>query len=74
MRDDWTADVVGRMHRINITGMQLAERAGYTNAYLSTVLSGHGSRGNEETKARIISALEALEAEAAGGAEHDPGG
>lgn len=71
---DWTAEVVGRMHHAKITGLQLAERAGITNAYLSTVLNGH--KGTDDTKQRIIAALESLEAEAgvATGAEHDPGG
>lgn len=30
MLEEWTADVVGRMHRAKITGLQLAERAGIT--------------------------------------------
>lgn len=59
--EDWTADVVGRMHQARITGKQLADRAGITNAYLSTVLNGH--KGTEETKAKIFAALESLEAE-----------
>lgn len=74
MLEEWTADVVGRMHRAKITGLQLAERAGITNAYLSTVLNGH--KGTDETKQRIIVALESLEAEAGitQGADHDTGG
>lgn len=62
MLEDWTADVVGRMHKAHITGKQLAEKAGITNAYLSTVLNGH--KGNDDTKRKIVEALEALEAEA----------
>lgn len=38
--EDWTADVVGRMHKYRITNVQLAEACGYTPAYLSTVLNG----------------------------------
>lgn len=74
MLEEWTADVVGRMHRAKITGLQLAERAGLTNAYLSTVLNGH--KGTDETKQRIIVALESLEVEAGitQGADHDTGG
>lgn len=74
MLEEWTADVVGRMHRAKITGLQLAKRAGITNAYLSTVLNGH--KGTDETKQRIIVALESLEVEAGitQGADHDTGG
>ncbi len=60
--EDWTADVVGRMHKIRLTGKRLAERAGITNAYLSSVLNSH--KGTEETKQRVIAALESFEAEA----------
>lgn len=63
MPEDWTAEVVGRMHKARIKGLQLAARAGISNAYLSTVLNGH--KGTEGTKAKILSALESLEAEAA---------
>ena len=38
--EDWTVDVVGRMHRLRITNLALAERSGYSAAYLSTVLNG----------------------------------
>lgn len=75
MLEDWTAEVVGRMHKAKITGLQLAARAGITNAYLSSVLNGH--KGTDETKARIITALESLEAEAVtgdGGMDDAPGG
>lgn len=71
MIEDWTADVVGRMHRAKITGLRLAERAGITNAYLSTVLNGH--KGNEDTKQKVLTALESLEAEAGINTEADGG-
>lgn len=75
MLEDWTADVVGRMHKSRITGLQLAEKVGITNAYLSTVLNGH--KGTESTKVKILAALESLEAEAvqtSKEAGNDPGG
>lgn len=56
---DWTAEVVGRMHAAKVTGLELAEEAGITNSYLSAVL--HGKKGCEETRQRIICALERLE-------------
>lgn len=40
LNEDWTAEVVGRMHRCRISNLQLAEECGYSAAYLSTVLSG----------------------------------
>lgn len=59
MLDDWTAEVVGRMHTARITGQQLAEECGYSAAYLSTVLNG--KKGNDQTKERIFQALATLE-------------
>lgn len=56
---DWTAEVVGRMHTANVTGIELAKEAGITNSYLSAVL--HKKKGNTETRQRIICALERLE-------------
>lgn len=65
MLEDWTADVVGRMHRLKITGPQLAARVGTSNTYLSTVLNGH--KGSDGMKEKILQALDAIEAELAPG-------
>lgn len=59
MPNEWTADVVGRMHLAGITGKQLAEECGYTNSYLSAVL--HGKKGDDTTRQRILDALSRLE-------------
>lgn len=56
---DWTAEVVGRMHTAGITGLELAKEAGVSSSYLSTVL--HKKKGNEQTRQRVICALERLE-------------
>lgn len=56
---DWTADVVGRMHAAEVTGLELAKEAGVSNSYLSAVL--HGKKGDNRTRQRIIAALERLE-------------
>lgn len=56
---DWTAEVAGRMHAANVTGIELAKEAGVSNSYLSAVL--HKKKGDEKTKKRIIDALERLE-------------
>lgn len=59
MPEAWTAEVVGRMHVAGITGQMLANKCGYTAAYLSTVLNG--KRGTEQTKEKIFHALDELE-------------
>lgn len=64
LNEDWTADVIGRMHRCKISNIQLANECGYTPAYLSTVLNGNkdlSEKGKEETKDRIFKALERIE-------------
>ena len=58
--EDWTAEVVGRMHSVRITGQQLAEECGYSAAYVSTILNGK-KPALEQTKERIFQALERLE-------------
>lgn len=57
---DWTAEVVGRMHAARVTGLELAKEAGVSNSYLSAVLHKK-KKGGEQTRQRIISALERLE-------------
>ncbi len=64
LNEDWTADVVGRMHRFRIKNEQLAQECGYSSAYLSTVLNGNkdlSEKGKGETKDRIFKALERIE-------------
>lgn len=64
LNEDWTADVVGRMHRFRIKNEQLAQECEYSAAYLSTVLNGNkdlSEKGKEETKDRIFKALERIE-------------
>ncbi len=55
--DDWTADVVGQMHKYRISNVQLAAACGYTPAYLSTVLNRNDDLGTG-TKKRIIDSLD----------------
>ena len=59
MNLDWTAEVAGRMHAAGITGRELAKEANLSNTYLSAVL--HKKKGGEQTKKRILCALECLE-------------
>lgn len=58
MPQEWTADVVARMHLARITTKQLAEEAKYTPEYVSMVLNGH--REAESAKATILAALDRL--------------
>lgn len=84
LNEDWTADVVGRMHKYRIKNTELAERCkkkygkpGYHPTYLSTVLNGNKHFESEEaareTKEIILSALEELITEKMGGVEHEEG-
>lgn len=60
MPQEWTADVVARMHLAGITRRQLAEAAGYTPEYVSMVLNGR--RDTKNARATILAALERLTA------------
>ena len=68
MNEDWTVDVVARMHKYRITNQQLADRCEYTATYLSMLLNGRrqleSDAAKEATQQRILTALEELEAEA----------
>lgn len=63
--EDWTADVVSRMHKFRITNLQLAEECNYSASYLCTVLNGRKNFENEsskqKTKDNIYEALQRLE-------------
>jgi DNA transposition AAA+ family ATPase len=56
---DWTAEVKARMHTSRITSRRLAEECGYSEGYLSMVLSG--KKESKCSKAIIFSALDRLE-------------
>ena len=58
MPQEWTADVVARMHMAKITITRLAAECGYTPEYVSMVLNGH--RDTESAKATILAALDRL--------------
>ena len=52
MLAQWTADVVGQMHKYKITKTQLAECMGVTREYVSMVLNGHREPAGAEEKFR----------------------
>lgn len=39
MNEEWTGDIVGRLHEYGITHKDFAKRCGYTPTYLSMVLN-----------------------------------
>ena len=72
--EDWTADVAYRKHKYRIKSVELAERSGYSVAYLATVLNGNkklSDKAAENTKERILKALDELETERKKEAEKD---
>lgn len=62
--EDWTADVVGRMHKYKISNDALADEAEYTPGYTSMVLNSRkefsSDKAKEETKTKILEALDRL--------------
>lgn len=64
MPEEWTGTVVGKMHVHRISYEQLAEKLGYTKAYVSMVLSG--SRRPAGAKEKFMNALNECIAESAG--------
>ena len=62
LNEDWTAYVVGEMHKYRVSNVDLAKECGYHHTYLSTVLNGNkefsGGEAAEKTKEHILAALE----------------
>lgn len=58
MPQEWTAELVARMHLAKVTKKQLAEEAGYTPEYVSMVLNGH--RDTENAKITLLAAADRL--------------
>lgn len=52
MPDKWTGEVVGKMHCNKITYDALADKLGYTKAYVSMVLNGARQPKGAEEKFR----------------------
>lgn len=55
---DWTADAVAMMHTHRITQMELAEKMGVTNDYVSMILLG--KRSPKDAENRIRTAIEEI--------------
>ena len=72
--EDWTAEVVGQMHKYRIRNTDLAEKCGYNPTYISTLLNGRKNLHDETIKAvkeKIIGGLNALIAERTSGASDE---
>lgn len=54
MPKDWTGELVGLMHCHRITGLQLAEKLGVTNRYVSMILNGHRDPPGAEARFREV--------------------
>lgn len=65
LNDEWTAYVVGRLHRFRISRKELADKCGYTLTYLSMVLNNYKEfsceRSKERTKNHILKSLREIE-------------
>ncbi len=64
LNEDWTVDVVARMHKYRITSAMLAEECNYAPAYISTLLNGRkefmSDMSKERTKDVIYAALDRI--------------
>lgn len=55
--DEWTGDLVGRMHNARISQQDIANELGVTKAYVSMVLNG--ARKPPNARERLETAFEA---------------
>lgn len=53
MSEQWTADLIGKMHIHGITSKKLAENVGWNPKYLSAILNGHRKPKNAEQKLTV---------------------
>jgi len=67
LNEEWTAEVVGRMHRYRISKKELASKCHYSLTYLSLVLNCvkefSTETAKEKTKNKILKCLRAIEEE-----------
>ena len=58
MPEQWTADIVGKMHLNGIRAKDLADKVGWNPKYLSVVLNGR--RNPKEAEKKLMAALDEL--------------
>ena len=67
LNEEWTADVVRRMHKYRISKKELASKCHYSLTYLSLVLNCikrfSSEKAKERTKGHILECLKAIEDE-----------
>lgn len=65
LREEWTGEVVGKLHVLNSTQIELAMVCGYAPEYLCSVLNGKKKFCSEyaknRTKRKIFRSLKILE-------------
>ena len=70
LNEEWAAEIVCKLHRLNVTQIELAKRCGYTAPYLSMVLNGKkkftSPYAAKATRKKICKAMEELEHEILG--------
>lgn len=52
MLAQWTGELIGEMHLVNVTAKQLAAEVGWHEKYLSAVMNGHKTPKGAEEKLR----------------------
>lgn len=66
LNEEWTVEVVARMHKYRIKRSELATACGYTTTYISMVLNGQKEFSSEsakdKTRIHIFECLKRLEA------------
>ena len=67
MPEQWTAEVVGKLHLNKISKRQLADELGFTPEYVSMVLNGHRAPTGAEQEftaavERLVNAANLVEA------------
>ena len=58
MPENWTGNIVGKMHMNRVSKKRLAKQLGYTPEYVSMVLNGH--RNPNGAEAEFTEALDQL--------------
>lgn len=70
LKEEWAAEIVGKLYRFNMTHKDFAKECGYTAGYLSMVLNGKkkfGSPYSERmTRKHILNTMARLEDEILG--------
>lgn len=65
LNEEWTADIIGRMHRYRISKKELASKCHYSLTYLSLVLNCikefSSERAKNRTKTHILKCLSEIE-------------